>query len=295
MIAQGSLLDAPPAAATFEMLPELWRTTTLEALFALPADFDEGPSLPGRIRGAWGVRLARWTAGGRADAAALREGGFGPAPVWRGQRAIPRPYAIAAERDPAGIRLRVRLSLFGFADAFRDVAFDALLAAVSSGEGLAIGPDPGARRVRLPLISADWQLRRSIPSRPLGPLARLLFRTPLRLGPRHALGLRYSDIIVSAADRVAALARWQGLAVEPSLSAWRDVAKRLVFDDGTLRAVAWTRRSGAQAGRAVPMAGLCGALDIRRPPESIAPLLIIGEQIHVGAGTSLGLGRFDLL
>ena len=58
--------------------------------------------------------------------------------------------------------------------------------------------------------------------------------------------------------------------------------------------VTWQRRSGAQAGQALTMTGLVGKLDIVTPPEGLMPLLALGETMHGGSHTALGLGRYSL-
>ncbi|MEE2952348.1 MAG: hypothetical protein VYD57_14035 [Pseudomonadota bacterium] len=92
----------------------------------------------------------------------------------------------------------------------------------------------------------------------------------------------WGDIVVSLAERVAGLALWQGLAVDPDLCKWGSLANGLDIRADELRPILWDRCLGAQGGRTIPMSGYLGALDIARPPERLMPLLALGETRHLG-------------
>ncbi len=204
---------------------------------------------------------------------------------------VPKPFVIAA--DERGGSIDIVLTLFGFADRWREPIFDAFVAALA--HGVSGDERPGAIRTPLPAVRVEWARLDTTPVPPPQTSARLLFRTPLRLGPKHTFGLRWSDLVVSLAERAAGLARWQGARVDPRLSFWRDLGNRLDFRTDDMQPHFWERRSGAQSGRTIPMLGLTGPLDIARPPEVLMPLLALGETMHVGGGAALGLGRYDFL
>ena len=263
------LLLRPPVAAGLESLPANWRRARLHILCAVPPGLEEGPWLPGALRGAF-------------------EALFRPRTRLTPGRTIPKPFAIAAE--VRGRTLTVELSLFGYADFWRESAFDALIAALEAG--VAIRPERGWPRMPLPVLEAAWTRSETLDLRTLGAWARLSFRT--RLGPQRALGLRAPDMVFALAERVAGLARWQGLGLEVAWGDWRRTAEALRYDCEAMHPVAWFRRSGAQRGRVIPMAGLMGHLDIHRPPEALEILLSLGETCFVGGHTTLGLGRYVL-
>jgi hypothetical protein len=187
----------------------------------------------------------------------------------------------------------IELTLFGVADCWRQDAFDALMAALA--DGIAIVPGRKGFRLRWRVQEANWTRSESIlVPKVTASWARLKFRTPIRLGPRRALGARWPDVVVSLADRAARFALWQGLSVEAELGMWRRLGERITFRDNDMRPCAWDRRSGGQGGRKIPMVGLIGQLDIEKPSEVIMPLLALGETMHVGGHTALGLGRYEL-
>ena len=283
------LLLRPPVAAGLESLAANWRRARLHILCAVPPGLEEGPWLPGALRGAWGRQLVRCPPPPGAALGAF-EALFRPRARLTPGRTIPKPFAIAAEVH--GRTLSVELSLFGYADFWRESAFDAFIAALEAG--VAIRAERGWPRVPFPVLEAAWTRSETVDLRTLGVWARLSFRTPLRLGPRRALGLRAPDMVFALAERVAGLARWQGLGLEVAWGDWRRTAEALRYDCETMHPVAWFRRSGAQRGRIIPMAGLMGHLDIHRPPEALEILLSLGETCFVGGHTTLGLGRYVL-
>ena len=85
------------------------------------------------------------------------------------------------------------------------------------------------------------------------------------------------------------------MAIEPRLGAWRAVSEALEFRDERMVFEGWGRRSGAQAGRYVPMMGMRGTLDIVRTPPEVLVLLALGQHTFAGGHTALGLGRYELL
>jgi hypothetical protein len=283
-------LEFPRHLAKLEWqdLASVWRRTLFEVQVHRPTGFAHAASMPHRLRGAFGHALLRIKS---AEGAELREALFGESVAWRSRTGLPRPFLI--ECDEGTDKLLLRLVLFGIADQWRDAAFGAFFDAVE--QGVAMDDRPGSLRRPLEILGASWTRTEGVRAIQAGLSARLRFLTPLQLGPRHTLGLRYADIIVSLAERAAGLAVWQGFEVEPELGRWRDIAKTLVFNDDGLRPVVWERRSGAQGGKLIPMAGLSGSLDILRPPEVIMPLLALGETMHAGGGTALGLGRYEVL
>jgi hypothetical protein len=64
----------------------------------------------------------------------------------------------------------------------------------------------------------------------------------------------------------------------------------------TLRDLSWEdrRRFSARQGRPMTLGGLTGSLEFKGHLEPVLPFLRLGEFLHVGKGTSFGLGRYRL-
>jgi CRISPR/Cas system endoribonuclease Cas6 (RAMP superfamily) len=62
------------------------------------------------------------------------------------------------------------------------------------------------------------------------------------------------------------------------------------------RAVTWEdrRRYSARQGRPMTLGGLIGSFAFKGDLEPALPFLRLGELLHVGKGTSFGLGRYRL-
>ena len=260
------------------------RLTRFDCRFVLPLSLDTGPGLPARVRGAWGHALKRRADMGDAEAAAALAVLFGMGN--NGQK----PFHI--EADDEGAELAIGLTLIGMADRWRDVAFESFAAALCDPPGLAHGAGANAKRKPLRMIGAAWRRTDgSLLMQPDQPL-RLNFLTPFRTGPADRMIVDHSYLLVAAAQRSIAMARWSGLSLIAGLGEVRDLGRAIQYDDSGLRPVAWSRNSSRQGGCAKAMNGFAGHLLLLRYPEQVTTLLQLAEALHVGAQTSLGLGRF---
>jgi hypothetical protein len=279
----------PSVELPIDDLPRHWRRSTLQVTCQVPSGFEGGAWFVAAVRGAWGHRLIDFDHG-RTDGELIRAL-FRPGPDFGPGRTLPAPYTFGV--DECGNKLFIELTLNGVADCWRKMAFDALISAFHVG--MSIRPERRGPRVPLEILEAAWVRTESISvPQPTGS-SRLLFKTPVRLGPRRSLSRHWPDLIVALADRVSRLARWQGIMIEPQLGRWRDLAEKLEFRDEGMVFEGWARRSGAQGGRCVPMMGMRGSLDIIHTPPDVLVLLAIGQHIFVGGHTALGLGRYELL
>ena len=284
-----AFLQSVDTVCQLERLPQHWRHATLRVLCSRPREFEGGEWFPAALRGAWGHQLAEMASNGQ-DTAPFDIFFRGLGELEPG-RSIPAPFNISV--DEVGSTLNIALTLHGIADRWRDQSFDAFIAAL--GHGIAIRPLSRLRRVSFDIIETAWSRAERIAMPVATNPAWLRFQTPVRLGPRRALRAHWPDLIVALADRVSRLARWQGLLVPANLGEWRRRAERIDFDDRKMRAVAWDRRSGAQRGQLVPMIGLIGTLEIVSVHEDLLPLLALGQLVHAGGHTTLGLGRYEWL
>ena len=69
---------------------------------------------------------------------------------------------------------------------------------------------------------------------------------------------------------------------------------RVETENADFEVYAWDRQSGRQ-GRRVPMDGVVGCWRVRGDFKEILPWLQIGEQVHVGSGTSMGMGKIQVI
>lgn len=261
--------------------------TRLDLTFAPDLRLTDDPALPARIRGAWGQRLRQMSEDGHAEAATARAWFF-PDKIMGGGSATP-PYRIACALRPDGLHLS--LLLIGFAARWREVAFDALIAALTEPPGLV--PDDRAHApIMLTLTSADWTRSEGVLIPDPAPMVVLEFQTPLRLGPVGVLGTRFSDVIVGLADRAADTAPWIGMAYRPDLGQWRDRAKALRYHSSDLRPVVWDSFS-SHSGRD-RAAGYLGRLRIAGADGDVMALLALGTVLHAGGMPSKGCGRYQL-
>lgn len=285
------LLEGPAITRDVDRLPEIWRTSILTVQALAPTGLEEGPWLPNAIRGAWGHRLmARAEGVSNSEPATAFDVFFRLNARLTGRLAVPRPFVIRA--DVKGRWLIIQLRLFGFADAWRRDAFDAVIEALSGGLSLRPG---GRQRRPAEVVAAHWSRVERAPDVPPGQSLRLHFLTPLKLVTRGgAMTQRFDNFVFSLLDRISGLARWQGIRVETDWGGWRDLAKNLDIRADEAVPASWTRRSGRLDGQPLPMSGYGNVIDIIRPPERLFPLLSLGRMIHAGGGAALGLGRFEI-
>ena len=249
----------------------------------LDTDFE----LVARLRGAWGHALRAAAAAGQPEAIRAHALFF-PDKIGGAGHAGP-PYRIAARIE--GGRFHVTLMLIGFAGRWRDAAFEAMIAALTTPPGLLLDRRNG-RRAPLRLVSANWTRSEGVePPEPARAVV-LEFHTPLMLGPSGVLGSAFDDILVGLADRAAQMEPWIGLRFEPRLSWWRDRARALSYDCNSLRPVTWDMYSSVN-GR-TKASGYVGRLAVTGADEEVLALLAAGTVLHAGGSVSKGCGRYDL-
>jgi hypothetical protein len=183
------------------------------------------------------------------------------------------------------------LSLFGWQDAVRDCAFDALIGALSE-DGLLIREGTQQRHIALTLLEAHWDVSTGLQMPSISDSVRIKFLTPCKLGPAGTIGTRYSDIWVSCALRAQAIAHWHGCELGIDLGHIRALARAMLYDDSGLFGSRWERWSSRTGKSPRAMMGLSGELCIQRWRQDLTPLLVLGEAANVGAETAFGLGRF---
>ena len=126
--------------------------------------------------------------------------------------------------------------------------------------------------------------------------AYLNFLTPLRLVINNDLivELKFHHLISSLLRRVSTLSYFHcGKRIEIDFKGLIERAKLVEVIESELKWLDWERYSTRQNAR-MKMGGLVGRIGFRGKLGEFMPLLYLGEALHVGKGTSFGLGKYEL-
>ena len=147
-------------------------------------------------------------------------------------------------------------------------------------------------------LVADYPRIRSALDEPAGPVERvqLNFVTPARLIERDDLvtDLSFRALFGALLRRVSALCQFHGdgpLEVDFKGLTERAAAVQTVASDVTW--YDWERYSNRQK-RAMKLGGLIGSVAYEGALDEFMPYLRLGERVHVGKGTSFGLGKYEM-
>lgn len=296
----GARLDTPASVIDIAALRGIWRrgivTHRLRGLAHLAPDV----GLLGRIRGAFGTRLAA-----AASPQAL-EGHPCPwnppcafEPLFRKQGRMSdgfdhaSPWTIAI--DPRRGDLEVTLTVFGFANEFLAAVAEDMTAALRHdvdwrGRTSLFVPKieiAGRRVVETEGIAAPPQVDRFV----------LDFISPLvitGIDPRT----KPASLMTGLGQRIESLARWHDVTLGDALERRKlaPLARSLEYDFAECDVVRWTRGSLRQD-RKIPMSGLLGRLEIggssARDPR-FGAMLALGATCNLGADAAFGCGRYEL-
>lgn len=278
--------------ADFATLADLWQRTTATFECDLPKVWEGGHWMVHAVRGAWGRALGE-------DEDHRPEGLHAPPGCRRalfddhvriGANHVPSPYVIAVDRRRD--RLIVQLSLFGFADKWRDEAFSAMAIALEDGVSIA----PGSR------TRAPWRIRRASWRRVVGIAepaapshAYMVFTTPLADPQRDGSRFTAGKFLMGLVTRVKGLGRWHGLRIEPdnrTLKRWLEGVEVEEFAHSRWRATA--RRSSRSPGHVFIIEAADTALQIAGLPDELWPAMVLGQTCHAGQSTAFGYGRYTV-
>ena len=285
--------DPAPTAVTLSGLAARWRAVRVTLLLHRAAAGAGIPGLAGRLRGALGHVLMESAS---APALAGDPCSFVPAcaldilfrPRPGVTPGLERPKPFVLRLLPQGQDLRIELILFGQATGLAGAVAEALTSAVPRTV------TEGERR--LPPVDDRW-IDGVVPVDDLpaqGPVVlRLLSPLSLRRG-QDQVG-SFPALVSSLGNRVSGLALWHGLRVEADWQMLRDHAHGIRIMDHSLRRAAWTRTSGRQGGRRIPVRGLIGDIVLEGDLGPLRPLLAIGELCHAGSRSTLGMGQFTVI
>lgn len=288
---------------SLDALPRLWRSLDVRVEAELPRSFDADWSIGGRVRGALGHVLhdAPDLEGPRAKA---RREKLGLPPAFEliyaqrfmaPERASPlahapaRPVLIAARGE--GRRLRVTIRLFGAAMLYQRQIEKALCRTLEGGIAIAAGARSRAKLLPTSIVVESPHLESGdLPADSV----RLVFRTPLALLRGERLRADPEAVLGSLLSRIAALAAWQGIAVEADPAMLAAELRRLQCTWQDSGVVDWQRRSAAQPGRQIPMTGFLGSLLIEGDMDLWRPVMHLAPVTHIGSHTTFGMGEVEL-
>ena len=129
-----------------------------------------------------------------------------------------------------------------------------------------------------------------------GGSATLEFLTPLRLKVRNRYtdSPGFQDLVENLVARVEALARFHtDEGAVPGGAEALSTARSVRIRRSELRWFDWERYSTRQRCR-MKLGGVVGRMSVEGPLDALWPWLRLGELVHVGKGTSFGLGRYAI-
>ncbi|MBI4468128.1 MAG: CRISPR system precrRNA processing endoribonuclease RAMP protein Cas6 [Acidobacteria bacterium] len=226
--------------------------------------------------------------------------------------AAPHPFLLEPPREPENDVHEVGLTLIGRGNGYLPYLIYALQRAGEQGLGKGRAPmllidvrqaDPVQSDTWTPVYQPDGQLRASPPGvpdvPPAPPAVRLRFETPVRLQRDDRLvtpdTFHFSDLFGPLLRRVSMLTYFHTDApLETDFAGLMELARGVELAGAKLSWKDWTRYSSRQKTE-MQMGGLVGEIELEMPEGSpLWPYLWLGQWLHVGKGTSMGLGHYTI-
>jgi len=217
-------------------------------------------------------------------------------PMARRYAQAPNPYVVFVpshrKRFEKGERFQVRLTLVGKAVE----ALPNLILLIQNMGGMGMGKE----KLPLSLISVLPE-----PSDPMEVPqadtfgARILFESPIQLKFKstHTQGhpLPFSVLVHRLAERCHLLAHFHaGAPFQDRFEEVRDRAANVKLTGSAIRPITQSRFS-RRTERKSHMKGWVGHVDYADIPRELFPLLYLGAHLHLGKGTTWGMGKFKVL
>ncbi|HEX7376847.1 MAG TPA: CRISPR system precrRNA processing endoribonuclease RAMP protein Cas6, partial [Pirellulales bacterium] len=150
-------------------------------------------------------------------------------------------------------------------------------------------PIPNSQPLAWPLSQAVWPLDPNAP-------CRLVFNAPLRLRRRGCLIEQptLADIVVAGCRRI------EAFLPEPLRDDWKCYSAAALEAARNRPPAAWDgvrldlHRWSARQKNELDLHGVTGSLALAEGPGELAPLLAAAQWLHLGKGTVMGLGQFEV-
>ncbi len=226
--------------------------------------------------------------------------------------AAPHPFVLEPPRAPENDLHQVGLTLIGRGNAYLPYLVYALQCAGEQGLGKGRAPmmlmdvwqaEPAEAGTWVPIYEPGGTLKPrppGVPSVPAAPSAiRLRFETPVRLQRDGRLvtpeTFRFSDLFGPLLRRISMLTYFHtDTPLETDFAGLMEQARQVELAAVKLAWKDWTRYSSRQKTE-LQMGGLIGEIVIELDEGSpFWPYLWLGQWVHVGKGTSMGLGQYTI-
>ncbi|MHB1166843.1 MAG: hypothetical protein ACYC3K_16735 [Candidatus Nanopelagicales bacterium] len=296
------LLTKGAAEGDLRDLRDAWRMDEIEIALPSMAGFAVSPSLGNKLRGALGAVLLESASAAVRNRRPCDWPRTSSAEIFFGRRPLialgrhgseiakPFVFSVAAAGDGS---LVIHLRIFGHARERTAAIADALVQAVRGSVRWADMTKDGPRF--LPAV-IDPEFVKIATGKGCADMARvpeaaeMTFVMPLD-AERGDIAREPRFVLQRLLRRLALLAPWQGISLRGAFPALLEAAERVEVEVVEETSVASIASGGHRmANRLSPPMRLRLSGGI----EPIWPALVIGEQVHIGRGASLGLGRFRL-
>lgn len=291
-------LQAPASVVDLDGLAAGWFQQTIALRVAGAGETIGHPQLLRKARGAFGRGLMRsasaealagapcpWRPACALDVLFREQGQLQPG------RGLPKPFVIEADRSRDDLILR--LTLIGFACDWMDGARERWIEAAREGLPWAVlARDLNAAPRSVDVVDCRVTTLEGVRTDATPDAVAIHFTTGV-----DATGedMRDSPWTLPAriVNRLAALARWQDMALDPdAMPALADLWRRLDYQP-YLRLEEHFGLSH-RTGHAMRNAGFRGSVDISGVLAPLWPALRLGELAHVGRGATAGRGRYRI-
>jgi CRISPR-associated endoribonuclease Cas6 len=181
--------------------------------------------------------------------------------------------------------------------ALRAVYEDPLDGSLQEGTNLKKIYDQQTQTLEGPSRGLTWEelLRKMKP--PSGGQITLHFRTPVRMRyqGRYVDALEFHILVRNLLRRISSLSYFHcGRQLDLDFKGLIRLAQEVETEQSDLRWHDWERYSARQRSR-MKMGGIVGTVTFRGDIRPFWPYMVLGQTVHVGKGTSFGLGKYEIV
>lgn len=267
----------------------------LAARFPRPPQFDTGPALAGRIRGAIGYALKRedrppWRGWPSAYDLMFGQPLMSPRAIEGIYHNPSRPFVIAAREDRGVIT--VEITLFGIAAILARQVKAAVDAALRRGIQIEAGAAANAKIADI--VWDEWEWWGASPLE-VHPAHAVHFVSPFC--PSHELAATITSAMLVGAltSRLAAVAAWNGLMLDIPSGAVAGLIAGTDCDASNVKPTVWARKRGKGPPFGwVTMHGFSGYAVLHGDVAGLRPVLALALYMQIGMATTFGLGVVEV-